>query len=323
MAIQNFISGGFYGKIGDLVGQRWRNKRIVRRHVIGKNPRTELQQQNRSLFAQSVSLAQSAMNINKGAPAWSNPSVGEFSWRVGTAKSRLQQSLSLHAAFPLFPDNYVPSHTFTALSLGDIESRGRVILRLSPAPSVINRAFSVAFYALNLLSGSYSIIYNSSVLSGPSPAIFDPCYPPYLAAGPDSWVAGATIDDSKYSDTAYFLPRQPISEPLPIRRFYVLEFLDIDISNSYIDIYYYCPFIPFEEISPIPITAYCLVDGVMQDYENIGQLRWMEEHDWQINIAIPDNVKFPAGSVIYGIDAEIEREYYNQYVICYSYEIED
>ena len=26
MAIQNFISGGFYGKLGAMVGQRWRNK---------------------------------------------------------------------------------------------------------------------------------------------------------------------------------------------------------------------------------------------------------------------------------------------------------
>lgn len=322
MAIQNFISGGFYGKIGDLVGQRWRNKRIVRRYVVGRNPRTELQQQNRSLFGQSVALAQSAMNINKGVPAWSNPSVGEFSWRVGTAKSRLQQSLSLHAAFPLFPDNYVPSHTFTELSLGDIESWGRVILRLSPTPSVINRTFSVAFYALNLLSGSHSVIYNSSVLSGSSPVIFDPHYPPYLAASADSWVAGATIDDSQHSDTAYFLPRQPVSESLPIRRYYELEFVDIDIGSSYIDIYYYCPFIPFEEISPIPISAYCLVDGEWQDYENIGQLRWMEEHDWQINIAIPSDAEFPAGSIIYGIEIEIEREYYNQYVICPSYEFE-
>ena len=29
MATQNFIGGGYYGKMGATVGQRWKNKRII------------------------------------------------------------------------------------------------------------------------------------------------------------------------------------------------------------------------------------------------------------------------------------------------------
>ena len=30
MAIQNFLSGGYYGKLGATVGQRWKNKQNLR-----------------------------------------------------------------------------------------------------------------------------------------------------------------------------------------------------------------------------------------------------------------------------------------------------
>ena len=58
MAVQNFLSGGYYGKLGETVGQRWKNKRTIRTYVIPRNPRTEKQQANRGLFANAVTFAQ-------------------------------------------------------------------------------------------------------------------------------------------------------------------------------------------------------------------------------------------------------------------------
>jgi len=109
MAIQNFLSGGFYGKLGDVVGQRWHNKRIIRTHVIPFNPRTEKQQANRELFALATALAQEAYNINKGSPLWDTSKMGQFSLMVGTAKRRLQKGMSPAEALPLFPDGHDPS----------------------------------------------------------------------------------------------------------------------------------------------------------------------------------------------------------------------
>jgi len=117
MAIQNFLSGGFYGKLGDVVGQRWRNKRTIRTHVIPFNPRTELQQSNRAMFALATKLAQEAYNINKGDPLWDTTNMGQFSLMVGTAKRRLQRGLSPAEALPLFPDGHDPSVVLTNPSI--------------------------------------------------------------------------------------------------------------------------------------------------------------------------------------------------------------
>jgi len=323
MAIQNFISGGFYGKLGEVVGQRWRNKRTIRRYVIGANPQTPAQQANRALFASAVRLAQQALNVNKGAPAWANQSLGEFSWRVGTAKLRLRNGLPEGQAVPIFPDGYIPFHTFESATIQSMEAYGRAVWKLTPVPPVPDRVLSGCFHCRNLLTGEWEDIYSTATLPSTTPLIYDPGIPAKYGFPAGAWLEGATLYDESFSNNAYFLPRLFTAEPDPITRFYDLEFVHIDISNSYIDIYYYCPFIPFEEIPPIPVDAWCLVDGDWQNYENIGQLRWMEEHDWQINIAIPGNVKFPADSSIYSIETEIEREYYNQYVICPSYDFEE
>ena len=113
MAIQNFISGGFYGKLGSMVGQRWHNKRIIRVHVIPYNPRTEKQQANRQMFALATALAQEAYNINKGSPLWDTTNMGQFSQMVGLAKRRLQAGMSPAHALPLYPEGHVSNITLT------------------------------------------------------------------------------------------------------------------------------------------------------------------------------------------------------------------
>ena len=104
MAIQNFLSGGFYGKVGDVVGQRWHNKRIIRAHVIPYNPRTEAQQAHRAMFALATSLAQEAYNINKGSKEWDTTEMPQFSQMVKTAYHRLAAGATPAGALPLHPD---------------------------------------------------------------------------------------------------------------------------------------------------------------------------------------------------------------------------
>jgi hypothetical protein len=113
MATQDFKDGGFYGKLGQLVGQRLGNKRIVRTYVIGANPRTPEQQANRATFAIATRLAQEAFNLNKGDPAWKALGTSEFSKRVGTALRRLHKGATEEEAFPLYPDGYVPTRVLS------------------------------------------------------------------------------------------------------------------------------------------------------------------------------------------------------------------
>ena len=104
MAIQNILSGGFYGKLGEVVGQRWKNKRTLRTYVIPFDPKTPEQLENRNQFKVAVELAQEAMAINKGSSAWKSPKTPEFSLRVKTAKLRLKNGATPEEALPLFPD---------------------------------------------------------------------------------------------------------------------------------------------------------------------------------------------------------------------------
>ena len=76
----NGTLGGFVGKLGPVVGYRWKNVWCVRsqsRNV--NNPRTEAQQEHRSLFKQEVQLAgrmRWAVNIgqDEGGRCAQNPS---------------------------------------------------------------------------------------------------------------------------------------------------------------------------------------------------------------------------------------------------------
>jgi hypothetical protein len=117
MAIQNFLSGGYYGKLGDTVGQRWHNKRTIRSYVVPKNPQTDKQQANRALFATANRLATEAYNVNKGSELWDTTDKSQFSQMVSTAKLRLQAGMSEADALPLYPDNYDPTVILTNVSL--------------------------------------------------------------------------------------------------------------------------------------------------------------------------------------------------------------
>jgi len=108
MAKQNFIAGGYYGKLGETVGQRWKNIRTIRVYVIPHDPRTPAQLACRSVFRDGVPYAQQGMRINKGAPCWNYENKTEWQARVGTAVDRLRGGVTGDAVIPIFPDGYTP-----------------------------------------------------------------------------------------------------------------------------------------------------------------------------------------------------------------------
>lgn len=109
MGIQNFIDGGFIGKVGDVVGQRWKDKKMVRAYVKGKQPNTPAQINVRDMFRQANQLAQEAMNINGHTGVWDASKTPEYSQRVGLAFKRLKAGMSPSEALPLYPEGYNPA----------------------------------------------------------------------------------------------------------------------------------------------------------------------------------------------------------------------
>lgn len=109
MAKQNFLNGGYIGKLGNTVGQRWKNQKIIRTYVKPSNPNTPAQQTARQQFAVANKLAQEAMNINGHQGIWDTSSKPEYSQRVGQAMRRLRLGYSEQDSLPLYPEGQSPA----------------------------------------------------------------------------------------------------------------------------------------------------------------------------------------------------------------------
>ena len=113
MAIQNFLSGGYYGKLGDTVGQRWKNKRTVRAYVIPANPRTEKQQKNRGNFGLCTAKSQIALQMNYNTTLFNSTSSSAWNERMSTARNLQKDGEQNLDLIPLYPYSYVPKYIIT------------------------------------------------------------------------------------------------------------------------------------------------------------------------------------------------------------------
>lgn len=108
MAIQNFLSGGYYGKLGATVGQRWKNKRTIRTYVVPTNPRTPTQQANRGKFADAVTFAQMGMQMNYYCTLFDDSNFTRWNYRMKVARELKNAGLSGLDLIPLYPVSFNP-----------------------------------------------------------------------------------------------------------------------------------------------------------------------------------------------------------------------
>ena len=120
MAKQNFLSGGYYGKLGQTVGQRWKNIRTIRTYVIPHNPRTPAQQANRGTFGTSVFYAQVAMQLNYKAPCFESTTQTAWNMRMSVARNLQSLGLAELELFPLYPINFSVPYTITAANVSEV-----------------------------------------------------------------------------------------------------------------------------------------------------------------------------------------------------------
>jgi hypothetical protein len=112
MARQEFFNGGFIGKVGDVIGQRWHEKRYVRTYTKPTNPKSDKQQHVRAVFRNAIKLAQQAMNVNGHDGKWDTTKISEFQARTSQALKKLHAGATLEDALPLYPDSYAPAYMF-------------------------------------------------------------------------------------------------------------------------------------------------------------------------------------------------------------------
>lgn len=145
MAVQNFLSGGYYGKLGETVGQRWKNKRTIRTYVIPRNPRTEKQQANRGLFANAVTFAQIGMQMNYYATCFLSEEFTQWNYRMRVARQLREKGLSGLDLIPLYPLSFTPATLITNLEVSEIVGGKHFIIKCDNLQGNNDRVLSIMF----------------------------------------------------------------------------------------------------------------------------------------------------------------------------------
>lgn len=123
MSKQTPIGSGFYGKLGQLVGQRWKDKFVLRTYVKTPNPSSEKQKISRDGFRTAVKLAQAAMRINGHDGLWDTSKLTEFQQRMSLARRRLLAGMSEEEALPLYPEGYTPDEELKITKIEYIDGK--------------------------------------------------------------------------------------------------------------------------------------------------------------------------------------------------------
>lgn len=126
MAKFNTLAGGYYGKLGATVGQRWKNLRTVRTYVIPANPQTPTQQANRRRFSDCVWYAQIAQQINPKTTAFDTTAKTLWNCRMSTARALQDLSLTEMDRIPLYPTTFSLPYTISAATVSRIVDTNHV-----------------------------------------------------------------------------------------------------------------------------------------------------------------------------------------------------
>lgn len=149
MAKQNFLAGGFYGKLGAMVGQRWKNKRTIRTYVIPKNPNTPEQKRNRNNFAGAVQFAQMGMQMNYYCNLFENPNFTKWNYRMSVARNLKFVGMTDLNLIPLYPTDFTPPTTITKIKVNSITGNNHITFSVPELTATEDRVFSMMFALYN------------------------------------------------------------------------------------------------------------------------------------------------------------------------------
>src|SRR5574344_320398 len=149
MAIQNFLSGGYYGKLGATVGQRWKNKRTIRTYVKPANPRTEVQQANRNKFANAVTFAQMGMQMNYYATVFVDPNFTHWNYRMKVARELRNKGLTGLDLIPLYPTSFVPPILIQNVKISSVQGQKHITFSTVGLNYNTDRVLSLMFAIYN------------------------------------------------------------------------------------------------------------------------------------------------------------------------------
>lgn len=143
MGKQNTLSGGFYGKVGAFIGQRWHNIRTIKAYTKPSNPRTEKQQANRRVFADYTKNAQIGQGMNYNAPCFNGIDNSEWGIRMACASQLKKSGQSGLNLIPLFPYGYVPQFSIKGITLEETQGGMKAIFSVEGELPTTERDLSI------------------------------------------------------------------------------------------------------------------------------------------------------------------------------------
>lgn len=172
MGVQNFVEGGFYGKVGQLIGQRWRNIRIVRAYTKPTDPKTAKQQANRRVFAEATQNAQLSLMLNWKSPIFNSESNTGWGLRMASARANQKAGKSGFNLVPVLPVDFVPTYTGNKITLQSSTPGHSATFTLEGTLPNVTREIMVLCGVKASASAEYTISIFSSQLVPGSPSTF-------------------------------------------------------------------------------------------------------------------------------------------------------
>lgn len=146
MAIQNFVSGGYYGKLGVTVGQRWKNIRTIRSYVIPHDPKTPAQLEQRGQFGQAVKFSQIGNASNYETTAFTTPDNTVWAMRMSCARNLIAQGNTFLNLIPLYPIGFTLPYYFNEVKYGTRGGSGSLSLKVAGSLPSTERALIALVY---------------------------------------------------------------------------------------------------------------------------------------------------------------------------------
>lgn len=218
MAVQNFVEGGFYGKIGAMVGQRWRNIRIVKAYTIPNNPRTPAQQANRGLFREAVENSQVAMMLNQGSPIFNSEDNTSWGNRMASARALQSQGLSGFNLLPVLPKNFSPSLVANKIQLVSIVPNTSATFKLEGTLPENNRNISIIYGTKVSITDEYQITIATSLFMGGANSTFVIADEHPELFNSFSKFMIVSNDDNETTKTTFYMPETFLTTHEPVTR---------------------------------------------------------------------------------------------------------
>ena len=296
MAIQNFLSGGYYGKLGATVGQRWKNKRTIRTYVKPANPRTEVQQANRNKFANAVTFAQMGMQMNYYATVFDDPNFTHWNYRMKVARELRNQGLSNLDLIPLYPTSFVPPTLIQSVEVSGIQGQKHITFAVENLNGNSDRVLSLMFalYDENDVFLGYKLYLGYYYAS--KPGLLEVDVDNVSEINSHCFVRMVTNDDTDSLTDMIASPNLQIKQSGPEVRAFNTAIREVQKSPTGIKVIFEEPWKDAPTVNTITITANFVSNGVNANATATSAA--LENENGYCSVLIPfatfDNQHLPA-----------------------------